>query len=193
MLFEARCLSKYSHLKVCTFLLELKPSDISPPLSQFQKTMFTKNDLFRLVLTINNQVSSQPSGKPLHPATLGIIFNHYWPMFENRINEITWPSDRNVMEIQSDIDVQLEEMLERLRGTRRNTTRIPEIQEPIPPDILSLTERRYFTLVNELGVSPQEAIKRIMKEMDKKYLLQIESRNMIFGHLMDFVLIKSHS
>jgi hypothetical protein len=44
ILFEAGALSKLSSAYVCTYLLELSPSDVEPPLGQFQHTVATKDD-----------------------------------------------------------------------------------------------------------------------------------------------------
>lgn len=190
ILFEANCLSKFHHLMVCTFLLGVNPSDIKPPLSQFPYTNYTKDDVHLLVQTINNQLS--PTGRPLPGATQSIIFNRFWPRFENRINEIIQLPVQKNNEIQSESDRRPEEKQVASGAFHRHTPKVPEIHEPAPLNVLAITERRYFTLVNEIGVSPNEAVKTIMKELDTKYSLQIETRNMIFGHLMDFIQIKQN-
>src|SRR5438270_7602022 len=40
IIFEAGALSKTTDAHVCTFLMDLKPADIKPPLGQFQHTLF---------------------------------------------------------------------------------------------------------------------------------------------------------
>src|SRR3954470_11608790 len=54
ILFEAGSLAKgLSTPQVCTFLIDLAPKDLKAPLSQFNATSPTKDDLFRLISTIN--------------------------------------------------------------------------------------------------------------------------------------------
>lgn len=190
ILFEANCLSKFHHLMVCTFLLEVNPSDIKPPLSQFPYTNFAKDDVHLLVQTINNQLS--PAVKPLPGATLSIIFNRYWPRFENQLHEIIPSPVQKNKEVHAETGRRPEVKQVASGGIQRHTAKVPEIHETAPLNVLAITERRYFTLVNEIGISPNEAIKTIMKELDTKYALQIETRNMFFGHLMDFIQIKQH-
>jgi hypothetical protein len=48
ILFEAGALSKTTGSSVCTFLLDLTPADIAPPLAQFQHTTFQKEDVLKV-------------------------------------------------------------------------------------------------------------------------------------------------
>jgi hypothetical protein len=56
ILFEAGALSKTKDAHVCTFLLDLKPTDIKQPLALFQHTEFEKEDVRKLTHTINQAV-----------------------------------------------------------------------------------------------------------------------------------------
>jgi len=84
ILFEAGALSKgLQKNNVCTFLLDLKTSDITEPLSQFQWTINTEEDLFRLINTINLNAK-----KPLNENVLSQNYKKYYPEFEKKIKEI---------------------------------------------------------------------------------------------------------
>jgi len=56
LLFEAGAISKNKEGTVCTFLLDLTPGDLENPLAQFQATIAEKEDTFRLVQSINQEV-----------------------------------------------------------------------------------------------------------------------------------------
>ena len=56
ILFEAGALSKTKDAHVCTFLLDLKPTDVEHLLVQFQATQFKKKDVWKLIRTINQEV-----------------------------------------------------------------------------------------------------------------------------------------
>jgi len=53
LLFETGALAKASDAKVCTFLLDLTPKEVEPPLALFQATAFDRMDAFRLLETLN--------------------------------------------------------------------------------------------------------------------------------------------
>jgi len=60
ILFEAGALSKsIDRSKVCPFLSELAPSDIVGPLAQFQACTPTKDDMFRLLRTMNQALGER--------------------------------------------------------------------------------------------------------------------------------------
>ena len=60
ILFEAGALSKsIDRSKVCPFLIELTPSDIVGPLAQFQACTPTKDDMFRLLRTMNQALGER--------------------------------------------------------------------------------------------------------------------------------------
>lgn len=54
ILFEAGALAKgLTSSRVYTLLIDLKPENIKDPLAQFNHTLPTKDDLYKLVLSIN--------------------------------------------------------------------------------------------------------------------------------------------
>src|SRR5438034_8376303 len=54
LLFEAGALSKgLTKARVCPILIDLQPKDLEPPLSHFNLTVPTKEDIWKLIMTIN--------------------------------------------------------------------------------------------------------------------------------------------
>ncbi|EOG7752842.1 TIR domain-containing protein [Vibrio cholerae] len=85
ILFEAGALAKgLSNSRVCTFLIDLEPTDVGTPLSQFNHTFPSQNGLWELVRTLNNSLKD----KGLKEKTLELVFETYWPKFESEFNEI---------------------------------------------------------------------------------------------------------
>ena len=75
ILFEAGSLAKgLSKNRVCTFLVDISNADLKGPLSHFQATTVTKEDMFRLINTINN--SLEPNRLP--EEILRITFDQFW-------------------------------------------------------------------------------------------------------------------
>jgi len=87
ILFEAGALSKTKGSHVCTFLLDVAPSDVEFPLAQFQHTLFTRDQVLDLIRTINGVVET--SGERfLTEANLVNVFETFWPQLETRLTEI---------------------------------------------------------------------------------------------------------
>src|SRR5262245_14507205 len=83
--FEAGVLSKsVQKARVYPFLLALDPSKLTGPLGQFQATRFSKDDVKRLVNTIN---SKAPEGT-LRAARLDRSLEVCWPDLERRLASV---------------------------------------------------------------------------------------------------------
>jgi hypothetical protein len=83
ILFESGSLSRDIDANLCTFLIDLEPGDIKGPLESFQHTIFSKEDVLKLLYTINAKLAL-----PLVETRLEKAFNRLWPEFEKDLNEI---------------------------------------------------------------------------------------------------------
>jgi hypothetical protein len=122
ILFEAGALSKTKDAQVCTFLLDVNPADIKPPLGQFQHTLFDKEDLRKLVHTINNKIISNGE-KTIPEKDLDEVFEVFFPKLNEKLlvilNEKS--TDGNVKRTDRDI---LEEILQTIRVLKQ-----PDLKE----------------------------------------------------------------
>lgn len=81
ILFESGALAKgLSSNRVCTFLIDLKPSDLEDPLAQFNHTLPERSSIWELVRTRNNCLDSAA----LDERILEQVFTTYWGQFESR-------------------------------------------------------------------------------------------------------------
>ena len=79
ILFETGALAKgLSANRVCTFLVDLKSTDIEDPLAQFNHTTPDRPSVWGLVSTLNNCLEN---GR-LDERILKQVFDTYWPKFE---------------------------------------------------------------------------------------------------------------
>jgi hypothetical protein len=182
ILFEAGALSRMNETKVCTFLLDLTPSDIKPPLSQFQHTIFTEDDVFKLIETINQQLSAS-NEKTLADKTLHQVFDRCWPEFHESINKIIQSRPEKVKQIRSDRDI-LEEILEIVRGKDKRGISEEDYE------LLEKAAKKYRRLVVEFGVRPSEASRSVLKEMDKIYSLNPGIHQAISEYLREFKIVE---
>jgi hypothetical protein len=116
LIFEAGALSKaIESSSVCPLLLGIEPASLQGPLAQFQATKTTKEDVRRLIATINRCQTS-----PLPDAQFDTLFEVLWPRLEASISAIK-PSEAGVSRSRPVPEV-LSEVLERVRAMERKMT-----------------------------------------------------------------------
>ena len=116
--FEAGALSKTKDAVVCTFLLDINPTDIEEPLAQFQHTLFSKDDVYKLIQSINNQLDLVKE-KPLKEKVLIGVFETFWPNLEKGLLKIkTTGIESQKTPIRKDREL-LEEILEIVRHDKK--------------------------------------------------------------------------
>jgi len=149
ILFEAGALSKTKDAHVCTFLLDLKPSDIKQPLAMFQHTEFEKEDVRKLTHTINQTVEKSDE-RSLDVKRLDTIFDRFWPDLEKQLKAIKDKTTRVSKPIRTDREI-LEEILEILR--KREMTKVK-----VPPKLISpeIEIERVDNLARKLDNMDQE-------------------------------------
>lgn len=108
ILFESGALSKITSSPVCTFLYELTPTEVQSPLNQFQHTVYSKTDCFKLIQSIN-KIGAQtvPSERLIK------MFDLTWPSFEEDLKKMP-PVEGEVQERRSDSS-KLDELLDLVR------------------------------------------------------------------------------
>lgn len=85
ILFESGALAKgLSINKVCTLLIDLKPSDLDAPLSQFNHTTPDQESMKSLLISINKELGDNA----LDDRILDQVFDTYWPNFEEQFAQI---------------------------------------------------------------------------------------------------------
>ena len=155
--FEAGALSKtIDNTYVAPILLDLKPSDLKgSPISQFQATSFSKDDMKRLIETLNIA-----AGNCLTPARLDKAFDLCYPDLEKDIAELKKASiqekDETNDESNSHIDSSiLEELLETARNTQR---------------LLGNTDTKLYNNIDEVQKKVDSIVERIERqhEMDMR-------------------------
>jgi len=120
LLFEAGALSKIiKDSLVCTFLLDGEPADIGNdnPLSQFQATKNSKDDILVLLKTINEAYGKDK----LDDKILLPTFERFWGDFEPKISSIPVSQDEEKLPVRKDREL-LNEILVTVRKIERKAT-----------------------------------------------------------------------
>jgi hypothetical protein len=113
--YEIGALSHTPSDKVWTVLLDLKPSEVGPPLGWRQHTDITnEREVLEMLESINRTTES-----PKEPDDLRILFGRLWPEFQAEVSAIrdmnrTLPARRDPEEV-------LDEVLGIVRDSSRNT------------------------------------------------------------------------
>jgi hypothetical protein len=114
--FEAGALSKtLDRTRVCPFLFRLKKSQITGPLSQFQLTVYEKEDVRALVNTIN----SASGAIGIRDKQLDTVFESLWPILTTQLDSIPEDGSPKQKRDPQTHDYVLEEILELLRSQHR--------------------------------------------------------------------------
>jgi hypothetical protein len=135
ILFEAGALSKtVKNTLVCPLLIDLVPSEVEGPLSQFQLTRATKDDVLKLVKTLNQGLD----GNALGVAHIEEVFEAFWPRLAAELERL--PADQITARPQRSERDLMEEVLQVVRGIARKSTVVnePTVQERIVRKTLRL-------------------------------------------------------
>lgn len=172
ILFEAGALSKnVGSANVCPILLDLKPTDLSGPLVQFQATQLTKDDMRKLIGSINAALGENR----INEKTLENIFAKWWPDLEQELKKILTQdsSDRELEEVRSDREL-LEEVLRLVRNNEYTSFD---------------SGNRLFDKLNHKAVSYNESTKTITVWFHENSPYEIHLNQIDSGsRLLDFAL-----
>lgn len=122
--FEAGALSKTRDALVWTFLHELTPADIEAPLSQFQHTQSTKDDVEQFVRAVNDAVRDSGE-KALDDKLLARQFASLWGDLETALKAVPKPRGASSSAPMRSERAILEEVLETVRQLKRDEAPLP--------------------------------------------------------------------
>jgi hypothetical protein len=111
--FEAGALSKsFDKGRVSPFLFGVDRSDVTGPLVQFQSTIYDRDDVLKLVKSINMACEV-----PLESARLDEIFDVWWPRLRRRLDALSVSLDATSAETPSrSVDDMVSEILDIVRA-----------------------------------------------------------------------------
>lgn len=151
ILFEAGALAKgLSSSRVCTFLIDLEPKDISDPLAQLNHTLPKRDSLFGLVKTLNSTMGSNS----LDHRVLEQVFDTYWTQFEERFERLLSETTSVQLKPRAQGDV----LAEILENTRSLTSRIRNLEYEL--EGVALKNKMY----DASGRKVRDEIRMLVKE-----------------------------
>lgn len=148
--FEAGAISKTKDAFVCTLLLDLKHSDVEQPLAQFQHTTVGKDDIYRLLQTINQTVKMSDE-RSLSEPILKEVFETNWPRLEAVLQDASISEESTTEPMRSDSEI-LQEILQLTRRVDRRQS-LSDQEEVI--------QRKFQDYLQGLKVSWEDAFSNI--------------------------------
>ena len=169
ILFESGALAKgLSSARVCTLLVDLKPSDLDDPLAQFNHTLPEKEGIRSLVGTLNGCLGASA----LPPVILEHVFTTYWEQFQNRFQKALKiePSEK-LPQPKSEQDL-LVEILDNTRSLQSCVRRLEGSLEQRPderkqserPDVMSGGLVQILQESVQPGVPHSESLAALIKQ-----------------------------
>lgn len=187
--FEAGALSKTMEKSFVTpFLFDIKRSEVKGPILQFQSTIFEKDDIKKMVKTLNKACGD--SG--ISESRLEKSFDVWYPNLEENLNDLKNDSKQNDEIEKSKKSVRSTEILEEILELSRDNQRL--LRNP--------DEKMYEDLerVKESleDISRSNAILYDQKRVNRKYssiifeeIMHMNERTGTYGFLMTLSLFKS--
>jgi hypothetical protein len=182
ILFETGALAKgLTTNRVCTFLIDLQPSDLEDPLAQFNHTTREKGSMWELVRSLN----AIQEDKGLDEHILEKVFNTYWPQFESAFanaleenKETENAAPRSESDILKDILDNTRNLSQRIRDIE---SRINVTKEPMNNGIIDIGHNRKDVIkiveMMRKGESDQSIVSAVIDfDMPENYILSLIDR-----------------
>jgi len=152
ILYEAGALSKFQKdSRVWTFLLDIKPENISEPLSKFQHTNFEKSEVFQLLQSINIAVSPD---KPLNYDLLKEIFEINWERLNVILSAIKAKESAIPEPVRDPSEINME-VLNVVRKQEKITQKLLEQNDYLNRNLIQIVDQISRPSVNPYTFSPR--------------------------------------
>ena len=190
LMFEAGALSKsIDGSRVCPMLFGINAADLSGPLVQFQAAPFSKDEVLKVVKSINSQLGDNS----LDSMVLESVFAKWWPDLETKITQILSKMEsKNDKEIRTDRElleeilrisrrVQVEDRTERFAGLRVTSNQVVQqlIEQYLDVTNYCLSNSLDTELLDRLNKLSQQMLRTIGRQLPleilRKYLSEADS------------------
>ncbi len=179
ILFEAGAMAKgISTNKVYTFLIDVKPAEIQNPLAQFNHTQPTKEDVKKLINSINIDLGE----RSLDKETIDSVFEIYWTQFKSKFDIIVQETEKNELKKElSDREILMKLLNESEKvqlELRSNYYRIEAIFQRTQTMMLEQSYKQQFFIEKGFWDRFRESLIKSFKE-DEDLILENKTKNLI--------------
>ncbi|MFJ2279753.1 hypothetical protein ACIOUG_01290 [Pseudomonas sp. NPDC087803] len=179
ILFETGALAKgLSTNRVCTFLVDLTPTDIEDPLAQFNHTFPERSSMWGLISSLNSCLENTR----LDDRILTQVFDTYWPKFEASFAELLAATPQEVEVVPRSGDSMLAEILS---NTRMLSTRVRELENRASvhsDSVIEVGAINRFTQMLDMAMSGKYTASEISSGAQQLGLTAIEINEVLKNH-----------
>lgn len=159
--FEAGALSKTMDKSFVTpFLFDIKRSEVNGPILQFQSTVFEKEDIKKLVQTLNKACGENG----ITEAMLDRAFEVWYPTLEKDLNELHESADEEEQEDNPETDVHSSAIIEEILELSRDNQKL--LRNP---------DTKILESLDEVKQRVDNLIRRTDRAADERHLMRKDS------------------
>lgn len=161
ILFEAGALAKgLSSNRVCTLLIDLGPSQIVPPLSQFNHTRpSNKEDMLHLLQTLNDRLKENK----LTATILENALEVHWSYFSEELSRIIKETpDQEKIPDRAEKDI-LKEILENTRNLNSRVIDLESVSK-VKKELDFSKESKSYTRLSDMALQDAQILKSVGKK-----------------------------
>ena len=148
--FEAGALSKLVDSRVSAIATDIQVADIKGPLSRFQNTKLDKQDMLKLLQSINDSIGNCGE-KQLSPEKLKSTFNAFWDSFDKKIKNIIEEHGRlPIKKSSSKLQINSDSIDELLQLIRNQSAILSELSKNMPLNYMPLENRNVEIAVERI-------------------------------------------
>jgi hypothetical protein len=189
--YEAGAISSNESSINCTFLYEVKEKEVTHPLSAFQNTKFAKEDMYKLVTSINDSLLLV-KGAPVKEAVLRKTFEMHWPGFVEQVKLAPNSSEKLPERPVEDMIAEVLRIARRLDekseiSTSSQETRDTNLARQLSAKLHTNLKRGYNFFQTEVT----EIIKRTAKDPSNLKLLEISLIQQVSQQELGFLPTKA--
>lgn len=186
--FEAGALSKTMEKAFVTpFLFDIKRSEVQGPILQFQSTIFEKEDIKKMIKTLNKACGDMciPENR------LDKAFSVWYPTLEESLNKIKGKSDNGDNRVKHDNNSYSIQILEEILDLSRDNQKLLRMpDERLYENVEQVNKKLDDILSRNDYVSEQKRMRRKYSSLILDEIMHVSGRRSSYGFLMTLSLYK---
>ena len=168
--FEAGALSKTMDKSfVSPFLFDIKRAEVNGPILQFQSTIFEKEDIKKLLSTINKACGEEGISESM----LDKAFEVWYPTLEKDLNELHDLNDEDVEDSGTDIEAHMSSIIEELLELSRDNQKLLRNPDPKLFESIDDLKQRIDYTMSRIERNAELEDRRISRRNRAMYLDEI--------------------
>ena len=168
--FEAGALSKTMDKSfVSPFLFDIKRAEVNGPILQFQSTIFEKEDIKKLLSTINKACGEEGISESM----LDKAFEVWYPTLEKDLNEFHDLTDEDVEDSGTDVEAHMSSIIEELLELSRDNQKLLRNPDPKLFESIDELKQRIDYTMSRIERNAELEDRRISRRNRAMYLDEI--------------------